>query len=202
MTDHLKWTNMKPYNNGTLVYTINFVTSYTYQKAHFCFSTYYIDTFLPLTSLFFPNFQNYWKYRNNEPSSMNNSVGTDRSIEIIPRGRPPFLGWCWWILEADPPFWGCMLMNSRGGPPFGDCIMMNSRGGPPILKGGLPLGTISVDHMVCPKTHLSTDLWFHHFEILKFWIWSHIKRWIKLSKDQAWFFLNWAKCQQICIPKF
>ena len=45
---------MKPYNNGTLVYTINFVTSYTYQKAHFCFSTYYIDTFLSLTSLFFP----------------------------------------------------------------------------------------------------------------------------------------------------
>ena len=50
---------MKPYNNGTLVYTINFVTSYTYQKAHFCFSTNYIDTFLPLTSFFFPNFQNY-----------------------------------------------------------------------------------------------------------------------------------------------
>ena len=66
MTDHVKWTNMKPYNNGTLVYTINFVTSYTYQKAHFCFSTYYIDTFLSQTSLFFPNFQNYWKYRNNE----------------------------------------------------------------------------------------------------------------------------------------
>ena len=52
-----------------------------------------------------------------------------RSIEIIPRGRPPFLGWLcgymlmnsrdrtpssWWNLKADP-LW---LMNSRGGPPF------------------------------------------------------------------------------------
>ena len=47
------------------------------------------------------------------------------------RGGPPF---GWWILEADPPFLGCMLMNSRGGPP--------------ILRGGPPLGTISMDQTV------------------------------------------------------
>ena len=47
--------------------------------------------------------------------------------------------------RGGPPFWGCMLMNSRGGPPFLGCMLMNSRGGPPILRGGPPLGTISMD---------------------------------------------------------
>ena len=83
-----------------------------------------------------------------------------RSIEIIPRGRPPFLGWLcgymlmnsrdrtpssWWNLKADPLwlmnsrygpiFGGCMLMNSKGRPPFGGCMLMNSRRRPPF--GGL-----------------------------------------------------------------
>ena len=69
-----------------------------------------------------------------------------RSKEFVPRGGPPFLGWCWWILEADSHFkyWGCMLMNSRGGSPLdavcwwileanpllGGCMLMNSKGGP------------------------------------------------------------------------
>ena len=42
-----------------------------------------------------------------------------------------------------------LLMNSRGGPPFLGCMLMNSRGGPPILRGGPPLGTISMDQAVC-----------------------------------------------------
>jgi hypothetical protein len=91
--------------------------------------------------------------------SLESVHSTARSIEIVLRGGPPFLGWCWWILEADPPFWGCMLMNSRGGPLLGDvcwwileadpllgalcwwilevdpllegCMLMNSRGGLP-----------------------------------------------------------------------
>ena len=47
--------------------------------------------------------------------------------------------------RGGPPLW---LMNSRGGPPFLGCILMNSRGGPPILRGGPPLGTISMDQTV------------------------------------------------------
>ena len=39
-------------------------------------------------------------------------------------------------------------MNSRGGPPIWGCMLMNSRGGPPILRGGPPLGTISMDQAV------------------------------------------------------
>ena len=55
-----------------------------------------------------------------------------------------------------------MLMNFRGGPPFGGCILMNSRGGPPILRGGSPLGTISMDQTVCIKklwtvSHIEPD---------------------------------------------
>ena len=34
-----------------------------------------------------------------------------------------------------------------------DCILMNSRGGLPILRGGLPLGTISKDLPI----HISAD---------------------------------------------
>ena len=47
--------------------------------------------------------------------------------------------------RGGPPLW---LMNSRGGPPFLGCMLMNSRGGPPILRGGPPLGTISMDQAV------------------------------------------------------
>ena len=54
------------------------------------------------------------------------------------------------------PFW---LMKSRGGPPFGwwyleadPLWLMNSRGGLPILRGGPPLGTISMDLAVCLTT--------------------------------------------------
>ena len=47
--------------------------------------------------------------------------------------------------RGGPPLW---LMNSRGGPPFLGCMLMNSRGGPPILRGGPPLGTISMDQTV------------------------------------------------------
>ena len=50
-------------------------------------------------------------------SCSNSALGNARSIEIVPRGGPPF--------------WGCMLMNSRGGPPFWGFMLMNSRGGPP-----------------------------------------------------------------------
>ena len=55
--------------------------------------------------------------------------------------------------KGGPPFGGCMLMNSRGEPPL---WLMNSRGGPPILKGGLPLGTISIDHTVDEISHKLT----------------------------------------------
>ena len=48
-------------------------------------------------------------------------------------------------------------MDSRGGPPFGGlfggCMLMNSKGGPPILRGGSPLGTISMDHAVWVCTY-------------------------------------------------
>ena len=55
--------------------------------------------------------------------------------------------------RGGPPLW---LKNSRGGPPFFGCMLMNSRGGLPILRGGPPLGTISMDHTVqIPK-------WFYH----------------------------------------
>ena len=39
-------------------------------------------------------------------------------------------------------------MKPRGGPPL---WLMNSRGGPPILRGGPPLGTISMDQTVLQK---------------------------------------------------
>jgi hypothetical protein len=42
-----------------------------------------------------------------------------------------------------------MLMNYRGGPSFWGCMLINYRGGTPILRGGPPLGTISMDHTVC-----------------------------------------------------
>jgi hypothetical protein len=42
-----------------------------------------------------------------------------------------------------------------GGAPFLGCMLMNSRGGPPILRGGPPLGTISMDHTV-PDNCLTT----------------------------------------------
>ena len=46
-------------------------------------------------------------------------TSTARSIEIVPRGGPPFLGW--WLMNSrgGPPFWGCRFMKSRGGPPSG-----------------------------------------------------------------------------------
>ena len=56
------------------------------------------------------------------------------------RVGPPFVGCMLMNSRRRPPLW---LMNSRGGPPFLGCMLMNSRGKPPILRGGLPLGTIS-----------------------------------------------------------
>ena len=54
---------------------------------------------------------------------------TDQSIEIVPRGRTPFL----MNLEVDgPPFGGCVLMNYRGEFPFGGYMLMNSRGWSPF----------------------------------------------------------------------
>ena len=50
-------------------------------------------------------------------------------------------------------------MNSRGGPPFWGCMLMNSRGGPPILRGGPPLGTISMDQTVPMKLGHSEKLY-------------------------------------------
>ena len=53
-------------------------------------------------------------------------------------------------------------MNSRGGPLFFGlysvyCMLMNSRGGPPILRGGPPLGTISMDQTVLILNSFSFD---------------------------------------------
>ena len=54
--------------------------------------------------------------------------------------------------RGGPPLW---LMNSRGGPPFLGCMLMNSRGGPPILRGGPPLGTISMDQTVLVHSRIN-----------------------------------------------
>ena len=70
-------------------------------------------------------------------------------IPLDPKKLSPFLGWCWWILEADLLFWGCMLMNSRSGPP--------------LLRGGPPLGTISnhlAVHIECSK-QFKWNLYFY-----------------------------------------
>ena len=69
------------------------------------------------------------------------------------KGGPPFGGCMLMNSRGEPPLW---LMNSKGGPPFLGGMLMNSRGGPPILKGGLPLGTISMDHTVDEISHKLT----------------------------------------------
>ena len=47
--------------------------------------------------------------------------------------------------KGGPLLRGYLLMNFKGEPPFGGCMLMNSRGGPTILRGDLPIGTISMD---------------------------------------------------------
>ena len=63
------------------------------------------------------------------------------------RGGPLLGAVCWWILEADPLLRGCILMNSRCrlDPLLKASMLINSRGGHPILRGGLLLGTISMN---------------------------------------------------------
>ena len=58
--------------------------------------------------------------------------------------------------RGGPPLW---LMNSRGGPHFLGCMLMNSRGRSPILRGGPPLGTISMDQTVPMKLGHSEKLY-------------------------------------------
>ena len=110
-------------------------------------------------------------------------LSTARSIEIVPRGGPPFwlmgflfgwynleadpFGWWnlvadhfgWWILEADSLLGSCMLMNSRGGPPFWGCMLMNSRGGPPQLERE----SASMDNFYGSSGMYATSdmFWFH-----------------------------------------
>ena len=82
---------------------------------------------------------------------------TARSIEIVPKGGPPF--WLmkslfgWWILVGDSILGGCMLMNSTGRLHFWDRMLINSRGGSPHLERGPPLGTISMDLAVYHTAH-------------------------------------------------
>ena len=65
------------------------------------------------------------------------------------RGRTPFEGLYLDEFLRRTPFFGLyVLMDSRGGHPFGGCMLMNSRGELPILRGGPPLGTISMDLVV------------------------------------------------------
>ena len=65
--------------------------------------------------------------------------------------------------RGGPPLW---LMNSRGGPPFLGCMLMDSRGGPPILRGGPPLGTISMDHTVLVHCAEAIGLIIDEFSII------------------------------------
>ena len=81
---------------------------------------------------------------------------TARSIDIVPRGGPPF-----WLMKSrgGPPFglWNLVadplwLMNSRGGPLLGGCMLMNSRGVPLLggcmlmnSRGGHHFGELYVD---------------------------------------------------------
>ena len=64
------------------------------------------------------------------------------------------------------------------------CMLIDSRGGPPILRGGPPLGTISMDQTVCScivyltsvtvvknTVHLLGNIedWVSHIEVCRVW---------------------------------